>query len=159
MFGNLFGTRKFTGWHMAGLMGLFFGTIITVNIIMTWQAINAWPGLVVKNSYVASQEFNEKTAERRAQIALGWTAETTYRDGILQTTLHDGYGNPLDGAEVTAHLNRPVTEASDLDASLTARDVGVYGADTQLGSGLWDVTLTVTHEGQTWTRPLRMEID
>lgn len=159
MFGNFFGTRNFTGRHMAGFMVTFFAVIIAVNVFMTWQAVHAWPGLVVKNSYVASQEFNEKTAARRAQIALGWTAEMAYQDGALTAALQDGYGNAMTDADVTVHLSRPVTDSADLDLPLTARDVGLYGADYTLAAGRWDLTLTVIHDGQTWTRPIRMDID
>ncbi|MHA3913481.1 FixH family protein [Halovulum sp. GXIMD14793] len=159
MFGNLFGTRNFTGWHMTGLLVAFFAVIITANFIMAWQAIHAWPGLVVKNSYVASQEFDEKTAERRAQIALGWTAETAYQDGVLTASLKDSYGNALSGADVTMHLSRPVTDTADLDLKLSARDIGVYEAQYQLDGGRWDMTLTVRHRDKTWTQPIRMEID
>ena len=51
----------FTGWHMLAIMLAFFGTIITVNFTMAYLATSSWSGLVVKNTYVASQQFNGKT--------------------------------------------------------------------------------------------------
>src|SRR5690606_31679205 len=59
----------FTGWHMFGAMVLFFGVIISVNLYMAWQATHTWSGLVVKNTYIASQEFNGKVAEAKALAA------------------------------------------------------------------------------------------
>ena len=61
--------REITGRHvLLGMVGAF-GVIITVNVVMAWQAVSTFPGLEVKNSYVASQTFD---AERKAQLALGW---------------------------------------------------------------------------------------
>ncbi|MER9222002.1 FixH family protein [Mesorhizobium sp. M0644] len=36
-------------------------------------ASRSWTGFVVKNSHVASQEFNRNAEEGRAQAALGWS--------------------------------------------------------------------------------------
>ena len=72
MFARIMGTREFTGWHMAGVMFLFFGTIISVNLVMAYFATSSWSGLVVKNSYVESQRFNGVTAERQAMLDMGW---------------------------------------------------------------------------------------
>ena len=52
----------FTGWHMLTIMLLFFGTIISVNVTMAWNAVTSWSGLVVQNTYVASQSL---TARRK----------------------------------------------------------------------------------------------
>ena len=51
---------EFTGWHMFTIICMFFGTIITVNMILAFNAGSTWTGLVVKNTYVASQIFNEE---------------------------------------------------------------------------------------------------
>ena len=62
---------EFTGRHMLAAMLAFFGVIIAVNITMAVFAQTSWTGFVVRNSYVASQEFNGKVAAARAQAALG----------------------------------------------------------------------------------------
>ena len=61
----------FTGWHMLAIMIMFFGTIITVNLIMAWNASHSWSGLVVQNTYVASQQFNGKVALAKELAASG----------------------------------------------------------------------------------------
>ena len=65
------GEWTFTGRHMLLVMVAFFGVTITVNLVLAFFATSSWTGLIVKNSYVASQEYNEKLAEARAQDALG----------------------------------------------------------------------------------------
>src|SRR5690606_10441379 len=69
--------REFTGRHMLLVMVAFFGVIITVNVTMAVLATRSWTGLVVGHTYVASQEFNERTERGRAQMALGWQPALT----------------------------------------------------------------------------------
>ena len=65
-------TRPFTGRHMAIIIISFFAVIIAVNLTMAYFARSSWTGLVVKNSYVASQSFNRDAEIARQQQALGW---------------------------------------------------------------------------------------
>ena len=58
-----------TGPKVLAIMLAAFGTVIAVNLTLAWSAVSTFPGLEVKNSYVASQNFN---AELAAQQALGW---------------------------------------------------------------------------------------
>ena len=60
---------KLTGWHVLAIFVGCFSVIVTVNLTLAYNAVATFPGLEVKNSYVASQHFD---AERRAQEALGW---------------------------------------------------------------------------------------
>ena len=71
--------RTFTGRHMAMIMVGFFGVIIAVNFTMARFATATFGGIVVENSYVASQEFNGWLEEAEKQRALGWDAVTTWR--------------------------------------------------------------------------------
>ena len=57
------------GWHVALWFSMAFGVIIAVNLTLAFNAVRTFPGLEVKNSYVASQSFD---ADRAAQNALGW---------------------------------------------------------------------------------------
>lgn len=62
------------GWHVfTGFAGAF-SIIITVNLTLAFQAVRTFPGLEVRNSYVASQTFD---ADRTAQLGLGWDVSAT----------------------------------------------------------------------------------
>lgn len=61
---------EFTGRHMLAIMIAFFGVIIAVNVTMAVMAGRSWTGIVVEDTYIASQEFNSRVAEGRAQAAL-----------------------------------------------------------------------------------------
>ena len=65
--------KRITGWHAAAGLVAFFGLVIAVTLTMAVYATTTFGGVVVDNSYVASQKYNGwlKAAER--QRALGWT--------------------------------------------------------------------------------------
>ncbi|TJV88129.1 MAG: cytochrome oxidase, partial [Mesorhizobium sp.] len=79
--------REFTGRHMLLIILSFFGVIVGVNLTMATLASTSWTGLVVENSYVASQQFNRKAEEGRAQAALGWTGKLTISWGEVRYSL------------------------------------------------------------------------
>lgn len=157
MIARFFSFKEFTGYHMAAVMVLFFGVIISVNLTMAFFAETSWTGLVVKNSYVESQLFNEKTEERHRQMALGWQAAIGYEDNRLSLALTDKAGNPLDGAVVTLALGRPTHEQDDVTIHLLGEGGGVYAAEADLAHGAWyaDAKVIGAH-GDNWTQPMRL---
>lgn len=110
---------EFTGRHMLVIMLAFFGVIIGVNVLMAVVAGSSWTGFVVKNSYVASQEFNEKVAAARAQAALGWTPKLTISGGKVHFALSDAVGKPVPITGGSAAFRRPAYEAEDVTVALT----------------------------------------
>ncbi|NIR44609.1 MAG: cytochrome oxidase, partial [Gemmatimonadetes bacterium] len=108
MIRRIFRPERFTGWHMVGVLGLFFGTIIAVNAVLAILASGSWSGLVVKNTYVASQEYNEKLAAADRQAARGWSGSFEYGEaGRIVFTLVDRDGEPVLADTVRVALRRP----------------------------------------------------
>ena len=130
------------GWHVLTMVVLFFGVIITVNMVMAVFATGTFPGLVVKNSYVASQNYNALLAESRAQAERGWMADLAADDGILTLRLADSGGAPISGVQVEARVGRPASAAEDRMVVLHPAADG-YAAREPLASGRWIVELTV----------------
>ncbi|GGB02011.1 cytochrome oxidase [Brucella endophytica] len=128
--------REFTGRHMLITMLSFFGVVITVNVTMAIYANTSWTGLVVKNTYVASQQFNEKAAIGRAQSALGWQGALTYGGGKLSYRLADAEGAPVKPAGVTVTLKRPAYESEDMTVKLQPDGDG-FSAQTAVRDGIW----------------------
>ncbi len=129
----------FTGLHMLAIMIAFFGIIIAVNVTMAVTASTSWTGLVVKNTYVASQEFNRKAQEGRAQAALGWAATLAVSDGTVRFTLADADGvmKPMQGG--TATFRRPVGDVEDTVVTLAAQPDGSINGPVALADGVWIV--------------------
>ncbi len=151
--------KEFTGKHMLAIMLSFFGVIITVNFFMAWQANSTWTGLVVKNSYVASQEFNEVTAAKEAQLALGWDASISNANGGFEIVLTDREGKAVHNVEAVADIGRPAHENEDQTLTLREASNGRFVADTELAPGLWQADITVSNQtGVIWTRSLRFTV-
>lgn len=129
--------RGFTGWHMLAIMCAFFGVIIAVNMVMAYSAVTSWSGLVVANSYVASQEFNQKSITGKEQAALGWQGTFDYRNGAFTYTLHDKYGDAVPTTGATAQFKRPVGDAHDTAVTLSLIEPGKLGASVDLLDGAW----------------------
>ena len=70
-------TRTFTGRHMFAILAVFFGVVIAVNFTMATFASTTFGGVVVENSYVASQHFNRWLDEAAEEKALGWQARVS----------------------------------------------------------------------------------
>ncbi|MBO0906142.1 FixH family protein [Jiella sonneratiae] len=151
--------REFTGRHMALVMAGFFGTIIAVNLTMAYFAESTWSGLVVANSYVASQTFDADTEERESELARGWTAHTDYRDGRFRLVLEDAAGRPVRGAAVRATIGHPVNANFDRTLTLAPAAGGAYDAETMLTRGRWEARLEVDRAGlATWHRAVRFSV-
>ncbi|MBD3764317.1 MAG: FixH family protein [Rhodobacterales bacterium] len=112
-----------------------FGVIIAVNVTMAVQAVSTFPGLEVKNSYVASQSFD---ADRAAQLALGWTLSRDYdpATGVLRLTFADAGGQPAPVADLSVLVGR-ATVASDDRRPVFARDGGAFVTPLNLPPGKW----------------------
>ena len=135
----------FTGKHMAILVVAFFGVIISVNIGMAVVSSVSWTGLVVDNSYVASQEFEDKRLAHEAQVGAGWQSVFTFASGAAQLSLRDATGAAPDLGQVTILVNRPVGGHDDQTLSLLRGADGTYSTALTLGDGVWDVWITAPH--------------
>jgi nitrogen fixation protein FixH len=152
MLRSIFQPTEFTGKHMLFTMVAFFGVIITVNLIMARFAITTWSGLVVPNTYVASQQFNAKAAESRAIDALGYRVKLIPNVDGLEIDFVDAAGNPAEADTMIAELRRPVGEHSDRHMVLTRDADGVYRGAGELAEGEWIATVVATRDGQTLYR-------
>ena len=132
--------KEFTGRHMVLITVAFFGVILGVNVLMAVVASRTWTGLVVQNSYVASQEFQQKADAARLQAEAGWTMNIAYEAGTLVVRALDD-GVPLALDEVTASVRRPVGGHDDATLVLMRSADGYRGA-IDLAPGVWDVAIT-----------------
>ncbi|MEO0636333.1 MAG: FixH family protein [Pseudomonadota bacterium] len=137
---RVFRPNEFTGWHMLGVVGLFFGTIITVNLTLAFNAATTWTGLMVPNTYVESQHFNEKLEAAEAQSRLGWKADVAASTEGIRVRLLDASGHDLKEATLSGTLGRPVQENEDRMIAFATTESGRVWSG-KLAPGLWQVQL------------------
>ncbi len=137
--------KEFTGKHMLMVVGAFFGTIITVNLVMAYFAVGTWTGLVVKNSYVASQYFNEELEDGRRMKELGWRGALDHDAEGITFQLRGKDGEAMAGLVVKATLKRPTHEQEDTPVELVEKTPGSYVASKKLAPGIWDVDVVAVN--------------
>lgn len=137
-------SAPFTGRKMLLAMATFFGVIIIANVTMMTFALNTHTGVVVPNSYVASQDFNARIADADAQRQRGWQASFAYDAGAATLNIADSAGAALPGLVITGVIGRPVSEAHDIAVQLAETTPGSYVANVDLGPGEWQLEATAT---------------
>jgi len=150
---------RFTGKHMLALMLTFFGIIVVVNFYMATMASKSWTGLVVKNSYVASQQYNGELERASEQKARGWHSDVGYGAGQLVLTLRDKDNKIIPFESVQAEVGRPAYEQQDRVIQFLPLSTGRNKIMLQLEKGLWSVRITGLADGQTYRRDIRMYVD
>jgi nitrogen fixation protein FixH len=139
--------RRFTGWHFTAIIVAFFGVVVSVNLYMARSAVSSFGGVVVDNSYVASQNFNGWLAAGRAQQALGWTvAAHRLPDGRVAV---DTQGPGL-AASLVAEARPPLGSAAARPLQFVADGKGGFVSRQQLEEGRWTLRLAVTEGEHAW---------
>lgn len=139
-------TRPFTGWHMVAIMIGFFGLIVAVNVTMARFAVSSFGGVVVDNSYVASQRYNGWLQAAADQQALGW--QVTPRidaDGRLHIVAHDASGQPINGRVIVV-ARHPLGRVPDQRIALRRTAVD-HVAVQALQRGRWLLHIELTAVG------------
>ena len=139
--------KELKGFHVLMIAAGAFAIIITANLAMLFAATGSFPGLVVKNSYVAGVGWNARTAE---QQALGWVAEVAYDGEALSIELTDPDGQAIDNTGLTVVVGRPATDTQDQTFSLEGK--APYQIPVQLASGKWLVRMTTSGDNAFQTK-------
>lgn len=140
--------KPITGRHVLIAMIAFFGVIVAVNMTMAVFASRSWTGLEVKNSYVASQDYNAKLAVADRQRARGWKSRLMREGNALTLTVATSTGRAVGGAKIEAKLRRPVQENDDRVLTFQETVPGAYRAVAPPQSGSWDVDVSVYAQGE-----------
>lgn len=133
-----------------------FSVIIAVNITMAVFAVGTFPGLEVKNSYVASQKFDD---ERAAQEALGWDVAAEVHEGMLTIAFTGRSGYPVEVQSLQATVGRATHTREDV-APAFAYDDGTFSAPVELAPGNWNVRLVATApDGTAFRQRIVLDVD
>lgn len=117
-----------------------FGLIISVNLFMAYSAVSTFPGLEVRNSYVASQGFNDRLLQQRA---LGWQVRAELQADELVLHFTDPEGEPVVLASLEGILGRPTHTREDRSPQFEGV-AGTYAAPVHVTTGQWLLHLTAT---------------
>lgn len=138
---------QFTGRHMAIIMVAGFGIVIAVNATMASLAIGGFHGVVVENSYVASQQFNGWLEDAEKARALGWQVKP--ERGVDGHVLLRTQGVP-ETITFKAALRRPLGEKAFADLTFRPLGEGLWRSDEPVAPGRWLIRLSADAGTVTW---------
>lgn len=168
--------KPFNGRHMTAILVAGFGVVLAVNVTMATLASTTFGGIVVENSYVASQDFNRWLDEAAKEKALGWkldarrgaegrvVVDLTVAPAILRQARDERRGgngpavNPVQAEVVEAPGARTALSAIARhplgrlpDTGLTFRREGARWVSVQpLPAGRWTIRFDVEADGRQW---------
>lgn len=147
--------RPFTGTHLALIVIGFFAVVIAVNMTMATLASRTFSGVIVKNGYVASQDFDRWLAAGRAQAALGWSVGARIDGDRLVVDARDRSGAPL-VATAVATLSHPVDARRAHRLTLLPAGAGAYSIRHGLAAGQWEAVIRLDAQGHVYWRRQRL---
>lgn len=141
--------REFTGKHAAAIIVTGFAIIIAVNLFMATLAVRGFGGVIVENSYVASQEFNDWLDAAEEQEALGWSVEMTRSEnGHLLINTKSVPNSAIISAVARRPLGQPESKTLGFIESTPGNHVSLEALET----GRWIVRLkVVSPDGEAWS--------
>lgn len=137
-------TYELRGGHVLVGLLLFFAAIIAINVAFAVAAVRTFPGEDERRSYTQGLHYNDTLAERRAEAAIGWRAQTMI-DGVASgarvlVRLSDRAGAPIGNATIEGVLRWPPNESGDRALTFVRQHDGAYAAELgALAPGRWDL--------------------
>jgi nitrogen fixation protein FixH len=116
-------SRQFSGRHFLIVVIGAFAIILAANLTLAVFAVGSFPGLEVKNTYVASQTYDSR---RDAQRALGWKVAINHHNDVLELIVIDDHGQPVIPASVSMSIGAAATARLDRDLVLHRRGEGFF---------------------------------
>lgn len=151
----------FIGW-MALLV-----TVVAVNIGFISLAFITNPGLVDKDYYENSQDYEENLVKyREARNALGWTYQTDLpvnpvinKREMHRLTVIDKVGQPLTAATIRVNAYRPSDASADFQTTLGEVGAGIYEEYITFPlKGIWEITYSIKRGEETYDFTRRASI-
>lgn len=139
--------KAFTGRHMAAILVAGFGVVITVNLVMARLAVSTFGGVVVENSYVASQEFNRWLDQAEQARALGWEPRATFLDDARVQVEFAAEASPR---ELSGTARHPLGRMPDTALTFFPVEPGRFVSSAPLAPGRWTLRLEGRAGADVW---------
>ena len=136
---------ELTGRHVLIILGLFFLAMFIANGALAYFALSTLHGSELENPYDASQSYNVKIAEARAQDDRKWTAGVTTRSEDqgqrVMVEFRDREGAPIPDLLVTARFRHPFDASLDRSATLASDGLDYEGVAAPIPPGRWTLVI------------------
>jgi nitrogen fixation protein FixH len=145
--------RELTGFKVLLILLAFFGSIASVNMVMTYAALSTFSGLETAKPYEEGLAFNGEIAVALGQAQRHWTVEArlgqlTEGQVPLELSLRDAKDAAIEALTITVRLESPVAKARDSSVVLMAAAPGTYKGVLHAEPGQWDLVIDALDEGR-----------
>lgn len=138
---------QFTGRKVTAIFVVFFGVIMAVNFTMASFASSTFGGVVVSNSYVASQHYNKWLAAAEAQKKLGWSAALSR---LPDDRVAVRFTGAPEGLTVNAVTRHPLGRAPDQALAFVRAADGAFISTKAIAPGRWMVRIAAEAGDARW---------
>jgi nitrogen fixation protein FixH len=140
-------------------------SVLAINGVMVYLAIQSNPGLVVDDYYDRGQHYEKTLASRLAKDP-GWSMQPEMPIDIkagesraIRFTLTDKAGQPVSADAVTFYAYRPSDVTRDFSLSMTLEGPGRYVVEASFPvMGMWDTLFAVRQGADEYTRGQRFMV-
>lgn len=146
-------------WALVAVFTVFFA----VQFWMISFVSRGFEGPDDMQYYRHGLEYGKVVQQQKRQRELGWSLRTNLPTEVpagqpypLELTLADEGGAALAGARVDLKAGRPATTREDVRSSLAEAAPGRYSTAVMLAEGVWDLSFTVRHGGETVVEKVRV---
>jgi nitrogen fixation protein FixH len=154
-------------WRSPWIIAWFalVASVLAINALMVYFAIQSNPGLVVDDYYDRGQHYEKTLASRLAKDP-GWSMQPEMPIGIkagesraLRFTLTDKAGQPVSADGVTFYAYRPSDVTRDFSLPMTLEGPGRYVVEASFPvMGMWDTLFAVRQGADEYTRGQRFMV-
>jgi len=138
---------QLTGRKVTAIFVVFFGIVMAVNFTMAHFASSTFGGVVVENSYVASQNYNKWLDEAAAEKKLGWSAAVTR---LPDNRVALRFTGAPDDLAVTGVVRHPLGHAPDQALRFAQAADDSLVSDKAVAPGRWLIRLTAQAGQAKW---------
>jgi len=136
--------RELTGRAVLFWLLGFFGFVFVVNAMMVRAATSTFGGVETASSYKAGLMFESEVARAARQEARHWeVVGNLKRDGggeaVLDISVRDAQGRPVDGLSADARLAHPVDERLDHVIPVGRNGPGLFHGESKATPGQWEL--------------------
>lgn len=146
---------------VVGLLAFCLG----VNAVLLVRATTLPSFAVERDYYAKAQAWDEKMAQDRRNVALGWSLSLDVRrrgtagDALVEARLRDRTGRAVEGATVRLEAFHNARAAQVFETGMAPDGAGVYRAALPLRRpGLWEFRFRVQRGTDTYTRTLLRDL-
>lgn len=144
---------QLTGRKVTAIFVAFFGVVMAVNFTMAHLASSTFGGVVVENSYVASQHYNKWLGAAAAQEKLGWSASLAR---LPDDRVAVRFTGAPEGLMVSAVARHPLGHAPDQALDFVRAADGAFVSAKAVAPGRWMLRLAAEADGHTWREELEL---